>query len=164
MKKSYNVTVGSKQIIATLIERRGSEITFEIQGERHSISIEPQFPTPWMVNTASVASHVTAPSESSTQRHTTSESLNQAFKPIDKTTKIEGVICSPLPGIVVALPIQVGATINQGDTVAVIEAMKMENAVPTLSSGRIEELYVKIGDELSLGQQIAKISTRDSSS
>jgi propionyl-CoA carboxylase alpha chain len=69
------------------------------------------------------------------------------------------VVKSPMPGVLVALPISVGDRINKGQTMAIIEAMKMENAIKAPTSGVVTEILVKNGDNLSRDQIIAKFGT-----
>lgn len=55
-------------------------------------------------------------------------------------------IKAPLPGTIMALPVSVGDTVNSGDTVCVLEAMKMENDIHTPKGGKVKEILVKVGD------------------
>lgn len=62
-------------------------------------------------------------------------------------TNDEGVlkIKAPMPGLVVKIPAKEGDKINKGDSVIVIEAMKMENALKTQKSGTVEKIHVREG-------------------
>ncbi len=48
-----------------------------------------------------------------------------------------GVVRSPAPGVVVALPVQPGDEVQAGDTVAVLEMMKLETSIPAPFAGRV---------------------------
>lgn len=52
---------------------------------------------------------------------------------------------------------EVGAVVTEGDTLLILEAMKMEIPVPSPSSGRIEEVYAKEGDSVQPGQTLLAI-------
>ena len=56
------------------------------------------------------------------------------------------VIKAPLPGTIMSFPVQVGDTVKSGDTVCVLEAMKMENDIHTPKSGVVKEILAKVGD------------------
>jgi acetyl-CoA/propionyl-CoA carboxylase biotin carboxyl carrier protein len=58
------------------------------------------------------------------------------------------VLVSPMQGTVVQLPVSEGQEIAVGDVVAVVEAMKMENAVRATQAGTVRELPVKVGDSV----------------
>jgi pyruvate carboxylase subunit B len=56
-----------------------------------------------------------------------------------------------MPGIVSDIKIAQGATITAGDTLLVIEAMKMENPIKSPRGGTVKELLVKKGQEVAAG-------------
>ncbi len=68
-------------------------------------------------------------------------------------------IKSPMPGVLVSLPIAVGDHVRKGQTMAVIEAMKMENAIKSPVNGVVTEVLVSKGDSLARDQIIAKFGT-----
>ena len=59
---------------------------------------------------------------------------------------IEGGLKSSMQGMIVKLKVKVGDNINEGDIVAVLEAMKMENDVKADKSGKITEIFIAEGD------------------
>lgn len=58
---------------------------------------------------------------------------------------------SPMPGAVVGVPVAVGQRVEAGQTVAVVEAMKMQNDVTSVRSGTVLEVRVKAGDVVDQG-------------
>jgi biotin carboxyl carrier protein len=68
-----------------------------------------------------------------------------------------GDVTSPLAGIVQAIEVQVGATVNAGDLVITLEAMKMYTPINASASGTIKALYVKVGDAVDEGQVLYTI-------
>lgn len=52
---------------------------------------------------------------------------------------------APLPGVVVAVKAQVGQAVKAGETVLIIEAMKMENEIVAPSAGTVKAIYVQKG-------------------
>lgn len=61
---------------------------------------------------------------------------------------------SPLPGTVLSIDVKVGDTVNTGDKVAVLEAMKMENDIRTLKAGTVKKICVNVGDAILEGTDI----------
>jgi len=57
-------------------------------------------------------------------------------------------LLSPMPGMIVSYAKQVGASVEQGETVVVLEAMKMENALPSPASGTIKAINYASGDSV----------------
>ncbi|MDR2338155.1 MAG: biotin/lipoyl-binding protein [Deltaproteobacteria bacterium] len=56
---------------------------------------------------------------------------------------------APIPGTVVEVLVQAGDVVKSGDTLLVLEAMKMQNAILANIKGRIRKIYVKQGDSVS---------------
>lgn len=63
-------------------------------------------------------------------------------------------IKSPLPGTIMSINVNVGDTINAGDTVCVLEAMKMENDVHADKAGTIKKVLVSVGDAVLEGTDL----------
>ena len=57
-------------------------------------------------------------------------------------------ITSPMPGKVIALNVKEGDSVKQGDTLLVVEAMKMENAIAAPHDGVVSEVKVKVDDRV----------------
>jgi acetyl-CoA/propionyl-CoA carboxylase biotin carboxyl carrier protein len=66
-------------------------------------------------------------------------------------------IASPLHGSVFKVLVERGQVIEEGDLVAVIEAMKMENEVIAHRSGVIADVAVRVGDAVTSGATLAVI-------
>ena len=54
-----------------------------------------------------------------------------------------------MPGNLTKLKVKVGDKIKEGDVLAIVEAMKMENQVLATIGGEIKEIYAKEGQQIS---------------
>ena len=70
---------------------------------------------------------------------------------------VEGAVPSPMQGMVIKLNVNVGDKVTQGSTIAVIEAMKMENDIQSEVDGVVEEIFVEPGDAVSIGDTLMVI-------
>jgi methylmalonyl-CoA carboxyltransferase small subunit len=69
----------------------------------------------------------------------------------------EDKVCrSPVSGIVVRVAAQVGQSLQPGDVLVVLEAMKMETNITAPASGKVASLAVKQGDSVQAGQVVAE--------
>ncbi len=59
---------------------------------------------------------------------------------------MNGSISSPMPGKVIKIGVKVGDQVFQGKTLAIVEAMKMENHINAPSDGVVKSVFVKEGD------------------
>jgi 3-methylcrotonyl-CoA carboxylase alpha subunit len=60
-------------------------------------------------------------------------------------------IVSPMPGAVIGVRVAMGDAITPGQSVAIVEAMKMQNDVSSSRSGRVTDIRVKPGDVVDQG-------------
>ena len=70
----------------------------------------------------------------------------------------DGVVRSPMPGTVIAVAVEQGATVSAGQTVAIVEAMKMEHALTSPADGVVETVHVAAGGRVALDQPIVTIT------
>jgi biotin carboxyl carrier protein len=68
-------------------------------------------------------------------------------------------VLTEVAGRVCALPFAVGASVNEGDDIAFVEAMKMEIPVASPAAGKLKSLLVAIDDVVAEGQIVAIIET-----
>jgi acetyl-CoA/propionyl-CoA carboxylase, biotin carboxylase, biotin carboxyl carrier protein len=72
-------------------------------------------------------------------------------------------LTSPMPGSIVAVGVHDGQRIDVGTVVVTVEAMKMEHALSAPVDG-VVELLVAVGDQVKVGQPLARIITKEDES
>jgi biotin carboxyl carrier protein len=55
---------------------------------------------------------------------------------------------APMPGLVLKILVEEGATVSKGDNLLVLEAMKMENIIKSPTAGQIKKILVNQGDKI----------------
>jgi acetyl/propionyl-CoA carboxylase alpha subunit/acetyl-CoA carboxylase carboxyltransferase component len=68
-----------------------------------------------------------------------------------------GLIRSPGPGVVVAIPVSVGDEVRPGDVVAVTESMKMESSLTAPVHGRVRDVLVSTNTHIASGRPLLQI-------
>jgi biotin carboxyl carrier protein len=66
-------------------------------------------------------------------------------------------IMTEVAGRVCALPVEIGASVSEGDDIAFVEAMKMEIPVAAPAAGKLKSVLVKLDDVVAEGQVVAII-------
>jgi biotin carboxyl carrier protein len=69
-----------------------------------------------------------------------------------------GDVPSPLAGKIVAVKVTGGQTVKAGDELITVEAMKMNTPVGAAHDGKVEAVYVNVGDAVSEGQPLVKLA------
>jgi acetyl-CoA/propionyl-CoA carboxylase biotin carboxyl carrier protein len=73
------------------------------------------------------------------------------------TTGRTGSVNVPMQGTIVKVLVEVGDSVEEGQTLCVLEAMKMENEIKATANGKVTELKVSAGDSVSGGDVVAVI-------
>lgn len=70
----------------------------------------------------------------------------------------DGAVVAPMSGVVVEVNVSAGQQVTPGQTVAVLEAMKMKTPIVVETAGTVESVTVSVGDGVQVGQQILTLS------
>ncbi len=125
---NYNVTVGD-------IEDNVAQV--EVNGVAYRVELEPK----------KVAAVKTVQSVKPAAAPRTASGEKVIAKPAAAPGAGTQVKC-PLPGVVLSIPVKVGDAVKAADTVLVLEAMKMENAIHAGVDGTVKEILVNNGDSV----------------
>ncbi|AOJ84628.1 3-methylcrotonyl-CoA carboxylase [Burkholderia savannae] len=83
--------------------------------------------------------------------------LNRAGRASAGAADSDGVLRAPMNGRVIAVDIDEGATVSAGQTVMVLEAMKMEHAITAPFAGKVASLGARAGEQVAPGQVLAQL-------
>ena len=120
----------------------GVEYEVEIEGAKASKTTKPQVaPAPKSANSAMITPATAAPSP---RLSASAPSTGYAVK-------------SPLPGTVLSVKVAVGDTVSRGQTLVILEAMKMENNIDADREGRVKEILVQQGATVMEGDNLIVI-------
>lgn len=90
-----------------------------------------------------------------------SSATNESSAPTTKTATAAASgkpVVAPLPGTINEIKVKVGDKVNAGDTVVVLEAMKMQNNIDAEASGTIASINVNKGDAVMEGDTLVTIA------
>jgi len=77
---------------------------------------------------------------------------------IERSLKLaKEIVEVPITGKIISVDCKVGDMVNEGDTLCLIESMKMENPILAPVSGKVTEVKVTVGQVVSTGNVIAVI-------
>ena len=131
----YDVTINSVVGDIAQLTVNGTDYRVEIQKEEQKIEI-PDVQRPAPTSTPSFVNPV-----------------NRKAKPSGDGRHIE----SPLDGTILAVKVKEGEAVKAGQTVAILEAMKMENEIQSEFDGTVISVNVEKGEHVALGTSIITI-------
>ena len=146
--KRFNFKINGNEY-QTTVEQSGELLQISVNGKSYTTQIEkdgegaakPSVPKPAAPKPASSAAP-DAPAEA------TQASADRAGKAVE----------SPLPGVVVSIPVSVGQSVKAGDTLLTLEAMKMENAIIAEADCTVTRIIVKEGDTVQSGDPLVEVA------
>jgi propionyl-CoA carboxylase alpha chain len=90
--------------------------------------------------------------------YTESEAGYARLMPPKKIADTGKLVLCPMPGLVVSIAVKEGQEVKAGDTVAVVEAMKMENVLRAEIDGTVKKINAKQGDSLAVDAVILEFA------
>ena len=118
--------------------------TYQIRGNHGSTTMVGE-------TTRSALGTVTAVDAGQRQLKAATKRSNERAKPTEQLVR------SPLTGLVVEVCVEAGAFVRQGQTLAVIEAMKMENRITAPCDGRVLGVAVEKGAAIRVNHPLATL-------
>ena len=109
-----------------------------------------------------ITSHPVQANTAPTPTHTPPKPTIKA-QPDPASAKVEpvitgGTIVAPMPGTVLNVKVNVGDAVTKGQTLLILEAMKMENEIMAPADGVIQELNVTKGVSVNAGEILVVLS------
>ena len=68
-----------------------------------------------------------------------------------------GSLNAPMPGRVIKVLVEEGDSVEAGDALMVMEAMKMEHAIKAPVAGTVTKLFYDVGDMVEMGKKLAEV-------
>jgi pyruvate carboxylase subunit B len=122
-----------------------------IGSEIYQVAVEPIGDTPIQTSVQNISGQTHPPITPQVPSPTPAHTANLP-------TQTSGTkIMAPMPGIVLRYSVEVGASVKKGDTIAFLEAMKMENAIPSPVDGVVKELNIQPGNWVAKNDVMAVI-------
>ncbi len=81
-----------------------------------------------------------------------------ALMPVKAAPDTSNLLLCPMPGLVVALNVKEGDEVQEGQALAIVEAMKMENVLRAEKAARVAKVPVKVGDSLAVDAVIMEFA------
>lgn len=148
---NYQYTVNGKDYVVEIEEIEGNLAQVRVNGKPFEVELRQEMkPT-----RKSILSPVSPVSVAASTVETATEPVQQ--QQAAPAAGSGSPIKAPLPGTVTDVKVQVGQQVNVGDTVIVLEAMKMQNNIEADRAGKITTIAVKPGDTVMEGALLLTI-------
>ena len=165
---AYEVNIEHRTAKVDVLNRNGNKILLDIDGHKYDVDIvmveqgvysilynghsynveliEGDGSKKYIVNTFAKTFNVEIVDAESKYIN----SRNKGLKPEE-----ENLVASPMPGKVVRIPVRAGDKVTAGQTLVVVEAMKMQNEIKSPKCGTLERFLAKEGQTVNAGDVLA---------
>ncbi len=132
---SPQVATVAASAVAPLTRR---DVTAEVNGRRVSVAV-------WLPEDDDPPARTTTVARPRRSHHSSLASAGS------------GTVSAPMQGTIVKVSVEVGQSVEAGDTIVILEAMKMENSVRAERAGTVSAINVGAGDGVAVGDVLAVI-------
>lgn len=142
--KNYKYKINGTKYSVEVGDIQGNTVHVEVNGVSYTVELNPQDAVKAVASAPTIKKGAPAPRTASGEEVVT--------RPQASSTP--GAVKSPLPGTIMSFSKNVGDTVALGDTVCVLEAMKMENDIHSDKAGVVKKILVNVGDAVLEGTDL----------
>ena len=144
--KNYKLKINGNDYNVDINEVEGQEIKLSVNGEAYTVTVDQEIKQP-------KAKPVVRPVAASAQvAPAAGGNVQKANAPAAGAK-----VTTPLPGTILDVFVNVGDAVKAGQTVVLLEAMKMENNIEADTEGTVKEVRVRKGDSVLEGDILVVI-------
>ena len=160
--KEYKYKINGNEYSVAIIDLEGDKAAVEVNGVSYQVDILTEgytapAPRPAAKPAAAPQPAPAAPAPAAApvapQPIAPAAPAAEPAAPAGKGTAVQ----SPLPGVILDIKVAVGDQVKAGQTVAILEAMKMENEISAPSAGTIDSIQVQKGASVNAGDVLISI-------
>ncbi len=133
---TYRFSIEGHEFETRVVGRHGSEVVVSVNGREYTATLQPRW-------TDLSEEHELPPAVVPPAPAPPRKPSKKAARPSHHAGA--GVVTAPLPGLLLRIPVTLGDRVRRGQTVAVIEAMKMELSIAATVDGIVSSIAVEPG-------------------
>ena len=145
--KTYRFKINGNGYEVAINSVEGQTASVTVNGTPYTVELEEAPAAPVQVVPVQAAPVQAAAAQSAPAQPAASAPASGAGK----------AVTSPLPGVIIAIKVNVGDVVKAGQEVAVLEAMKMENSIEATHDGTVTAINVSKGDSVLEGAPVVTI-------
>ena len=147
-KKILSVTVNGKEFSVEVQDITASPLEMEIDGMTYTVDVEDTTPTVVVETPVTVAA----------RKPKTSAPKPKVPAVPSASSGGAGDVRSPMPGVILDIAVHVGDTVEKGDSLCALEAMKMKSAIRAPKDGTVSKVEVQNGAKVNHNDLLMVIS------
>ena len=144
--KTYRFKINGNGYEVAINSVEGQTASVTVNGTPYTVELEEAHAAPAQAVPVQAAPVQAAPASA------------PAAAPVPAASGAGKAVTAPLPGVIIAVKVNVGDVVKAGQEVAVLEAMKMENSIEATHGGTVTAINVSKGDSVLEGAPVVTIA------
>lgn len=149
----YTITVKDQKFDIEVGSVQQGMARVKVNGRDYDVRVEAM-PDAAAPSVSAKPAHPSAPTPARPQ----AAAAPQPTAPRKPTDTGGNVIKAPIPGLILEVKVKTGDPVTPGQTVIIMEAMKMENRITATVSGTVKEIHVQKGSEVMTGTPLLELA------
>jgi biotin carboxyl carrier protein len=145
-KKTFEISVGGKDYKVDVDKFDGKRALVKVDGRPYDVEVKKD------VGAAPKPAPVSPPSPSQM-----TPAAPEAPQAPTVSAPSGGEVAAPMPGLILEIMVAVGDQVTAGMPVIKMEAMKMENEIPSPANGTVKTIAVNVGDNVATDETLMVI-------
>ena len=162
--RRYTLEVGGKPYVIDVQEVTADRYRVEVEGQEYEVRLSGDEDlteariSPEIVLAREAAQHLpqTAPAARPAAPFPAASSPPPGPRP-STDGHIVGALTAPMPGKILSVEVKLGDRVSRGQTVVILEAMKMKNAIKSPYDGVVLEIMVRAEQTVAYGDPLAQL-------
>lgn len=151
--KNYKFKINGNNYSVDINEVEGQEIKLEVNGTPYTVTVDKEMRAQRPRTTTIINNNNAAPRVSAA-----TGDVQRSSAPRPGSAAGGTKVTSPLPGTILDVFVNVGDQVKVGQTVVLLEAMKMENNIESDTEGTVTAVNVRKGDSVLEGEALIVVS------
>lgn len=151
--KNYKFKINGNNYSVDINEVEGQEIKLEVNGTPYTVTVDKEMRAQRPRTTTIINNNNSAPRVSAA-----AGDVQRSSAPRPGSAAGGTKVTSPLPGTILDVFVNVGDQVKVGQTVVLLEAMKMENNIESDTEGTVTAVNVRKGDSVLEGEALIVVS------
>ena len=165
IKERFLVTIDDTEYDLNL-SRQGDSCIVEFNGDKYEVSFDKLFGQKYLFRLNENSSEIDITKNNGTLSmfldglemdvRVEPYSLAELRKKAGASGEGQGdkIVMAPMPGLILQSEVNVGDEVKKGDSLVIIEAMKMENIIKSTSAGKVKDVFVTMAQAVDKNEKL----------
>ncbi|MBS1162226.1 MAG: acetyl-CoA carboxylase biotin carboxyl carrier protein subunit [Burkholderiaceae bacterium] len=158
--RRYTLTIGEREFVVDVDDLAADRFAVQVGGQSYEVTLAGDEDLP----TGTISPQITLPAATG-ERAPADGGNGSGRRPRPAAAAAPGraaspggadLLKAPMPGLILAVNVAAGARVERGQELAVLEAMKMQNAIRSPRAGTVAEVFVAAGQSVGHGEPILR--------